>query len=200
MDFSDYEKKPNDAVMQKYSDGVKNILFVGRVAPNKRQEDVIRAFYYYTRFFEPNSRLILVGNYNNLEQYYLELKTFARKLRLNNVVFPGHTSFAEILAYYRTADLFLCQSEHEGFCVPLVEAMYFGKPIVAYDSSAIGETLAEAGVLLKEKDPALTAAVMDQVIRDPQLQQVIRQHQQKNLQRFRHEVVADGYMKILLGD
>ena len=200
MDFSDYEKTPDAAVMKKYSDDTKNILFVGRIAPNKKQEDVIRAFYYYTKLFEPNSRLILVGNYNNLEQYYLELKAYARKLGLTNVVFPGHTSFAEILAYYRTADLFLCQSEHEGFCVPLVEAMYFGKPIVAYDSTAIGETLGLAGVLLKEKDPALTAAVMDQVIRDPQLQQCIADHQKDNLARFRHEAVAEAYMKILLGE
>lgn len=200
MDFSDYDKTPDAAVMKKYSDGVKNILFVGRVAPNKKQEDVIQAFYYYTKMFEPKSRLILVGNYNNLEQYYLELKSYARKLGLTNVVFPGHTSFTEILAYYHTADLFLCQSEHEGFCVPLVESMYFGKPIVAYDSTAIGETLGLAGILLKEKDPALTAAVIDQVLRDSQLQQQIRQYQTENLERFRHETVADAYMKILLGE
>lgn len=200
IDFADYDKTPDQAVMKKCSGGVKNILFVGRIAPNKKQEDVIRAFYYYTKMFEPNSRLILVGNYSKLENYYLKLKRYSRKLGLRNVVFPGHTSFAEILAYYRTADLFLCQSEHEGFCVPLVEAMYFGKPIVAYDSTAVGGTLGLSGILMKDKDPVLTAAVMDQVIRDPGLRQQIAQNQVEDLKRFRHETVAEAYMKILLGE
>ena len=200
MDFADYDMTPDPDVMEKYSDGAKNILFVGRIAPNKKQEDVIRAFYAYTRHFEPNSRLILVGNYSKLENYYLKLKKYAKKLGLTNVIFPGHTTFAQILAYYRTADLFLCQSEHEGFCVPLVEAMHFEKPIVAFDSSAVGETLGEAGILLQEKDPVLTAAVMDQVIRDPRLQQQIRENQKENMLRFRRETVAEAYMKILLGE
>ncbi len=202
MDFSDYDKTPDPQVMEQYGKdkGITNIIFVGRIAPNKKQEDVIRDFYYYTKYFNPNSRLIMVGNYNDLESYYLELKAYARRLGLNNVIFPGHIKFSEILAYYRTADLFLCESEHEGFCVPLVEAMYFGVPIVAYDSTAIGETLGGAGILLQEKDPKLAAAVMDQVIRDPQLQMAIREKQQENLLRFRHETVADAYMKILLGE
>lgn len=200
MDFADYEKTPDPAVMKKYSDGKKNILFVGRIAPKKKQEDVILAFYFYTKYFEPNSRLILVGNYGGMEKYYLELKAYAKKLGLTNVVFPGHTTFAEILAYYRTADLFLCQSEHEGFCVPLVEAMYFGIPIVAYNSSAVGETLGKAGILLDGKDPKLTAAVMDQVLGSGELREQMLQRQKEELERFSHEVVAKDYMKFLLGE
>ncbi len=200
MDFSDYDQTPNPKVMKKYSDGKKNILFVGRIAPNKKQEDVIRAFYYYTKYFEPNSRLILAGSYNGLEKYYLELKTYTKNLGLNNVVFTGHTSFADILAYYRTADLLLCQSEHEGFCVPLVEAMYFGVPIVAFDSSAIAETLGCAGVLLKEKDPAFTAAVIDRILSDKTVIEQIQQLQAEELRRFDHETVAQAYMKFLLED
>lgn len=200
MDFSDYDKAPNPAVMKKYNDGKKNILFVGRIAPNKKQEDVIRAFYYYTKHLESNSRLIIVGSYNGLEQYYLELKAYVKKLGLKNVVFTGHTSFPDILAYYRTADLFLCQSEHEGFCVPLVEAMYFGVPIVTYDSSAIGETLGQAGVLLRDKDPMLTATVIDCILSDENVINQIRQHQKEELKRFDHKNVAQAYVQFLLED
>ncbi len=200
MDFSDYDQAPDPDTVKKYSDGKKNILFVGRIAPNKKQEDVIRAFYYYTKYFEPNSRLILAGNNDGMEQYDCELKAYVKKLGLNNVVFTGHIRFPELLAYYRTADLFLCQSEHEGFCVPLVEAMYFGVPIVAYDSSAVGETLGEAGILLQEKDPKLTAAVMDRVLTDQSLNAQIRARQKDELQRFCHERVAQDYMKFLLGE
>ena len=79
-----------------------------------------------------------------MERYYHRLKSYINALELEDVVFPGHIKFDEILAYYKIADVFLCQSEHEGFCVPLVEAMYFDVPVVAYDSSAIAGSSAGA--------------------------------------------------------
>ncbi|MBO5953719.1 MAG: glycosyltransferase family 4 protein [Oscillospiraceae bacterium] len=200
MDFSDYTKAPDAATVEKYSDGVSNIVFVGRICPNKKHEDLMLDFYYYTKYFNPNSRLILVGNYRGFEGYYLKLKKYAKKLGLTNVVFTGHIKFSQILAYYHTADLFLCESEHEGFCIPLVEAMHFGVPIVAYDSSAIGETLGTGGVLLREKNPRLTASVMDQILRDESLRKTILEQQKENLKRFDSKAVADRYMEFLLGD
>lgn len=183
--YDDYQAEPDSLVMNRYEDGIKNIVFVGRIAPNKKQEDVILDFYYYNKYFNPQSRLILVGNYNNgIESYYLKLKKYANKLGIKNIVFTGHIRFKEILAYYRVADLFLCESEHEGFCVPLVEAMYFDVPIVAYDSSAVGETLGEAGILLKEKNHPLAAAVMDQVIKDNSLQEEMKKQGKKRLSYF----------------
>lgn len=131
--FDDYAKTPSQQVIDRYSDGYTNLIFTGRIAPNKRQEDVIRAFYDYKKFYNPKSRLILVGGHNGMERYYHRLKSYINALELEDVVFPGHIKFDEILAYYKIADVFLCQSEHEGFCVPLVEAMYFDVPVVAYD-------------------------------------------------------------------
>ena len=128
--FDDYAKTPSQQVIDRYSDGYTNLIFTGRIAPNKRQEDVIRAFYDYKKFYNPKSRLILVGGHNGMERYYHRLKSYINALELEDVVFPGHIKFDEILAYYKIADVFLCQSEHEGFCVPLVEAMYFDVPVV----------------------------------------------------------------------
>ena len=198
MDFSDYAQAPDEATVAQYSDGVKNVVFVGRITPNKRHEDIIMDFYYYTKFFEPNSRLILVGNSRGFEGYYMKLQKFVKKLGLKNVVFTGHISFKQILAFYRVADVLLCESEHEGFCIPLVEAMYFGKPIVAFNSSAVGETLGNGGILLEQKNPQFAAAVLDQVIRDETLQTKILEQQKEELKRFDPQKAVDAYLDILL--
>ena len=128
--------------MKLYDDDYVNILFTGRVVPNKKQEDVIEAFYYYKRFIQPKSRLILVGSFAGIDKYHDQLEAYVNKLGLEDVIFTGQIKFDEILAYYQLADLFLCMSEHEGFCVPIVEAMYFNVPVIARDTSAIAWTLA----------------------------------------------------------
>lgn len=153
--FEDYAKAPDRAVLRRYSgDGYVNILFVGRIAPNKRQEDVIRAFYFYRKFFQPKSRLFLVGAYGGMESYYQRLTAYVECLGLtDSVIFPGHIKFNAILAYYKLADVFLCMSEHEGFCVPLTEAMYFDVPIVARAAAAIPDTLGGGGILVRDNDP-----------------------------------------------
>lgn len=199
MNFSDYDIKPNPLILDKFNnDSVTNILFVGRIAPNKKQEDIIKDFFYYHNYFNKNSRLILVGNYTNLEMYYLKLKKYAEKLGVsNNVVFTGHIRFDEILAYYHSADLLLCESEHEGFCVPLVEAMYFDLPIVAYNSSAIGETLGDAGVLLEEKNAVLTATIIDNVLRSEKEKKKISHSQKERLEYFMSEDHLRKLIRIL---
>ena len=200
--FSDYEKAPSDRIINAYSqDGFTNILFVGRLAPNKCQQDVITAFDAYQRNFNPKSRLFIVGN-PCPDSYRDALMEYTRLLGTENVIFTGHTKFDEILAYYHLCDLFLCQSEHEGFCVPLVEAMYFHKPIVAYDSSAIGETLGGGGFLLKEKNPMETAAVMNRILTDNSLRKVIVGNQDERLQYFSYERIRDlfwSYMDEFIG-
>ena len=156
--FEDYEQEPDADVIRKYSDGATNLLFVGRMAPNKKVEDVISAFAYYKEHYDKTARLFLVGSFQETDLYYQYLQKHIKKLGTHDVIFSGHISFQAVLAYYKIADVFLCMSEHEGFCVPLVEAMYFGVPIVAYDSSAIADTLGGAGILLKNKDLKKTAS------------------------------------------
>ena len=191
--FEDYAKQPDRDLMDQYqNDGLINLLFVGRIAPNKKQEDVIRAFYCYQRHYNDRSRLFLVGSDKGMEKYSNELRAYVELLGLKDkVVFTGQIKFNAILSYYRLAHVFVCMSEHEGFCVPLVEAMYFDKPIVAYGSSAIPETLGKGGLILDDKDPEMAAAVIDRVVQDSVLRSYISKMQRERLEAFSYEGVKE---------
>lgn len=197
--FDDYLKEPNREVLQKYSgDGYTNILFTGRIAPNKCQEDLIAAFYQYHKYYNEKSRLILVGNYAGLENYYEKLLKYTEDLGISeNVIFTGHIGFDEILAYYKAADLFLCMSEHEGFCVPLVEAMTFDIPVVAYESTAISSTLGGSGFLLKEKNPLETAGVINYILENNDLREQLVEGQRERLKDFSHETIEKQFLSCL---
>ena len=195
--FDDYRQTPDEATIKKYSDGKKNLVFVGRIAPNKKQENVIRAFYCYKKL-NPESRLILVGSSTGMENYYERLVKYANALGIgDDVIFPGHIKFSEILAYYRLADAFVCMSEHEGFCVPLVEAMFFDVPVIAYDTSAISDTLGGSGVLLDNNDPVFAAAVIDRVLTDDKLRESIIEGQRRRLEDFSYERIRATFEKEL---
>ena len=195
--FDDYKKTPSQKLMDQYKDGNTNIIFVGRVVPNKKHEDVIEAFYYYKKNFDPKSRLFLVGSYSEKETYYNRLKDYIAALGLTDVYFSGHIKFEEILAYYNIADIFLCMSEHEGFCVPLVESMVFDVPIVAYDSCAISYTLGKSGFLLKRKNSLEAAGVIDRVVRDKELKQLLITGQKERLKDFDREKIKTQFTNYL---
>lgn len=186
MNFEEYNKQPNQQLLNKLNDdeGYTNILFVGRIAPNKKQDDLIKSYYYYKKWINPKSRLFLVGSYDGMERYYQELVRLVKHLQLEDVYITGHIPFDHILAYYTSADLFLCMSEHEGFCVPLVEAMHFRIPIIAYNSSAIEETLGHAGFLTLDKDYQAIAELIHLVISNEHLQQKLKLNQTERLQHF----------------
>lgn len=195
--FDDYLKKPNSKVVEKYRDGITNIVFVGRVAPNKKQEDIIQSFYYYKKYFNPKSRLILVGSYRGMERYYERLIKYVEALGVTDVLFTGHIKFDEILAFYKVADVFLCESEHEGFCVPLVEAMFFDVPIVAYDSCAIKYTLGNSGFLMNSKNGLEVAGVLDRIQKDNELSQTLISNQRERLKDFSNETVGKLFEEYL---
>lgn len=197
--FEDYRQTPDEAAVKKYRDGKKNLVFVGRIAPNKKQENIIRAFYCYKKL-NPESRLILVGSSRGMENYLERLVKYAKALGIgDDVIFPGHIKFSEILAYYHVADAFVCMSEHEGFCVPLVEAMFFDIPIIAYDTSAISDTLGGSGVLLDDNSPEFAAAVIDRVLTDEKLRESIIAGQRRRLEDFSYERVRAVFEKELRG-
>lgn len=200
--FEDYKKKPDEDIIRKYTgDGWTNIVFVGRIAPNKRHENLIRTFYHYKKI-NPKSRLILVGSYSGMENYYERLVKYTKSLGLEDVIFTGHIKFNQILAWYRTADVFLCMSEHEGFCVPLVEAMFFDVPVIAYDTSAIADTLGGSGILLKDNDPLFAAMVIDRLVRDESLRGAVVQKQRQRLENFQYEKIRamfEGYLTKFIG-
>lgn len=195
--LDDYKQQPNQKVIEQYQDGKTNIVFMGRVAPNKKQEDIIAAFAMYKKYYNSASRLILVGTYSGMEQYYGQLNQYVQEMRIDDVIFTGHIPFDEVLAYYHVADCFLCMSEHEGFCVPLVEAMFFNIPIIAYNSTAIGETLGDAGWLLEEKKPILTASVMNRILTDHTVRENMLWNQQNRLKDFAYEKVSKQFIRYL---
>jgi L-malate glycosyltransferase len=141
-------------------------LFVGRIAPNKCQHDVVAAFALYRRLADPRARLTLVGGPTS-PRYLRAVQQMADALELGDSVELRHgLSFPQLLAYFRAADVFVCLSEHEGFCVPIVEAMELGLPVVAYASSAVTDTVQDGGVLLADKDPLVVAGAVDDLLTD----------------------------------
>ena len=179
LDLPLYERRPSSVVRRLYDDGRTNVLFVGRIIPNKRIDDLIRSFAFYQKFVNPQSRLLLVGDHRGFERYLDRPSELARELRADEVVFTGQVDDDELYAYYRLADVFLCLSEHEGFGVPLQEAMLFGVPVVAYDKGAVRETLRGGGVLLKEKSPELVAEVLDRVTHGSDLRRAVTASQKR---------------------
>jgi glycosyltransferase involved in cell wall biosynthesis len=166
LDFSMLRAKPDRRILRQYRDGMVNVLFVGRCAPNKRIEDLLNAFYYFQRYVQPASRLIHVGSYAGMEQYHALLLTRMRELQLKNVELVGSVRQDELNAYYEVSRAFLCLSDHEGFCIPLLEAMTHDVPVVAYAAGAVPETLDGAGVLVREKRYDLIAEVLGRVAED----------------------------------
>jgi glycosyltransferase involved in cell wall biosynthesis len=175
LDLARYRQPPSPVTRRLFADGRTNVLFVGRIIPNKRIEDLVAAFAAYRRR-EPRSRLLLVGDYRGHERYYARLRERAVALGLSladDVVFTGHLEHDDLLACYAASHLFLCLSEHEGFCVPLLEAMVFGLPVVAGDAGAVRETLGGAGVLLEDRDPETVAEVLARLRPDGELRRAV---------------------------
>ena len=114
----------------------------------------------------PHSCLTLAGGYAETDSYYQKLQNKIKEEKIENVFFTGHIRFEELIAYYRSADVYLCLSEHEGFCVPLLEASFFEIPIIAYDAGAVPGTLDGAGVLLEDKAPERVADEIDRILND----------------------------------
>src|SRR5215472_7569689 len=145
-----------------------DLLFVGRVVPNKGHAHLIRITAAIRAAVDPRARLFIVGAAG--PRLYMDaIHDLADRLAPSGVIFTGAVSDSQLVAYYQNADVFLSMSEHEGFGVPLVEAMRTGMPIVAYDTSAIAETLSGTGVLVRTPDPMFVAEIIAKVTSDPDL-------------------------------
>ena len=182
MDFSRYELLPDAAMAQRLRDGKKNILFVGRKAPNKCIEDVMLAADYYRTASGRDCRLILCGD-ESMTAYCRRLRELMAELGVE-ILWLGRVNRRELAACYRESHLFLCMSEHEGFCVPLVESMIYDLPVLAYASSAVPETLGGSGVCFTEKNLPYLAAVMDAMLYNESLRAAIIEGQRKRLDYF----------------
>ena len=182
--FAHLDVQPNRVIAGAFDDEWTNILFVGRLIPNKRIEDLIRFFHVYRLKHNPRSRLLLVGSHGGFEDYLAMLRELAVTLRTPDVHFTGQVSDEELTAFYDVADLFLSASEHEGFCVPIVESFYKGIPVLAYAATAVPLTMDGAGVLYETKDPRHVAALMHTVLSDTALQDRVVRAQEAALDRL----------------
>ncbi len=197
LDFSMLRAKPDRRILRQYRDGMANILFVGRCAPNKKIEDLLNAFYYFQRYVQPASRLIHVGSHAGMEQYHALLLTRARELQLKNVEMVGSVRQDELNAYYEVSRAFLCLSDHEGFCIPLLEAMTHDVPVVAYAAGAVPETLDGAGVLVREKRFDLIAEVLGRVAEDEPLRAALLKGQRERLARYEKQDLEADLKRLL---
>jgi len=149
--------------------GGRDWLFVGQMLPHKAHHDVVKALACARSSVDPDARLHLVGR-ESCPPYVEALRRFVRDLGLEEAVcFAGSVSAAELAAYFEASDVFVCCSDHEGFCAPLIEALHHELPVVAYGAAAVPETLVDAGLVLTTKEPVLVAAAVDRVTGDDRL-------------------------------
>ncbi|MGD0875614.1 MAG: glycosyltransferase family 4 protein [Acidimicrobiales bacterium] len=170
VDTANFYSPPDQRVVDRFEAarlrGGHDWLFVGQMLPHKAHHDVIKALACARKMFDPEARLHLVGR-ESCRAYADALRRFVSALGLTGAVeFVGSISPSELSAYYASADVFVCCSDHEGFCVPLLEAMHHRLPIVAYGVTAVPETLLDAGIVLPSKSPALVAAAVQRVLTD----------------------------------
>ncbi len=177
---------PDRRVKRQFGDGRTNILFVGRCVANKCIEDLIGTIAVYTKTVDSNARLIQVGSYAGSEPYYAFLLARCRELGLDaEVHLAGSVPQAKLNAYYEVANVFLSMSAHEGFCIPLLEAMVHDLPVIAHGTAAVPETLDGAGVVFKEKNFELVAETIGRVVSDAALRNAIIAGQRERLDRYR---------------
>lgn len=196
-DFVHLDVPPNTMTSDRFDDGWTNVLFVGRVIPNKKFEDVIRAFHVYRTRHNPRSRLLLVGSYGGFERYLAMLNGLVARLGTPDVHFLGHVTNEELTALYDVADLFLCASEHEGFCVPLIEAFYKQVPVLAYAATAVPATMDGGGVLYETKDPFEVARVMAAMLDDADVEDAVVASQDAALARLGRKDFAGTLLRFV---
>jgi len=160
--------KPDFNILNKYNDEKVNILSVGRVAPNKGFAELIEVFAVYNKYFNKESRLIIVGDrHPRLAAYINYLNDKVNKLNLgDSIVFTDKVSDEQLKSYFLVSKIFILTSYHEGFCIPLVEAMSLKIPVLAYGSTAVADTIDDGGIVWEDLDIGLMAVTIDEIVTD----------------------------------
>lgn len=174
----------------------RNILFVGRIARNKKYEDVLRVFSCYKENFDKDCNLILVGSKSD-RVYYQALRDYIQQEIIQDVFFFDHISDQALKAFYSCADVFLCMSEHEGFCLPIIEAMQNGVPVIAYAAAAIPDTMGDAGIQVETKDAKEISELIDRIIHDEKFRSEIIDIQYARTKDINVEKYSDRIVDIL---
>lgn len=186
----------SDKILKEYSNA-KNFIFVGRVVWNKCQDDIIKSFAVYNRYYNSNSNLFIIGD-NSMLGYRQELQSLIVKLNIEDkVYFTGKVSEEDLKAYYEIADVFLCMSEHEGFGVPLLEAMKMEVPVISFASSAIPETMGGAGILVTEKNYAYIGTLLNEILIEKDLYNKIVEKQKNRIKKLNETDTEKILLEIL---
>ena len=197
--LEDYDTPHSRAYYNLLKDERKNIIFVGRITPNKKIEDLIKVLFFYKKYLSPSIRLIVAGNTNTLPKYFHAVRDLASRFYLTSedIVFTGHIPFEELLSVYRLGDVFLSMSEHEGFCLPLIESSYFSTPVVAYDAGAVAETLDGSGIVFKEKIVPDVAGLLERVLFDEPLNKKLKELQALRIEKYKKDSEPEKLFALL---
>lgn len=191
---------PRTPSLEKWlDDGLTNFLFVGRMVPNKKVEDVIRLAEHYKRYVDAHYRFIFVGRHDGVPRYTNMLRALIAELGWmpDRFLFTGPVPDRELAAYYRCSSVYISMSEHEGFCVPLLEAMAADLPILAYSCTAIPDTLGGAGVQFAPKDFEHAAELLGMLAFDDGLRAAVIEGQRRRLAHFEIGRVGDALRRIV---
>lgn len=173
-------------------------LFVGKLLPHKAAHDLVKAFALYKRVYDTAATLALVGGHP-VPTYRTAVEGFATTLGVgDSVSLPGAVSDAELAKWYSAAAVFVCLSDHEGFCFPLLEAMQRGVPIVAFDAGAVGDTLGDAGVLIRDKAPSKVAATVHRVLSDEPLRHALADAGRARLECFGTPSIQRQFVDVVM--
>jgi len=194
-DLDDIE--PDERQIDRYDDQMGNILFVGRIVPNKCIEDLILAFRWINKAIDAKSRLIIVGSDRSCPSYFAMLKLLAYRLDLNNVCFEGFLNESELAACYCCADVFVCTSRHEGYCLPLVEAMKYGVPVIARAIGGMPQAMDGAGVLYEGLSSDILGELIAKIMWDEALRKRLISSQEQRLERIRARDLKAEWSRLL---
>ena len=183
---------PVPALERLLGDGLVNILFVGRIAPNKKIEDHIRLAEQYKRYVDIYYRFIFVGRYDAVPRYHAAVRALIAEFQMlpDRFWFTGPVPDRELAAYYRHAHAYVSLSEHEGFCVPIVEAMAMDVPVLAYGAAAVPETMGGAGVTFAPKDLEFAAEMLGALVYDEPFRRDVIAGQRLRVQDFGPHSIA----------
>ena len=187
VDFDRILQAPRQpALEQVLSDDLTNFLFVGRIVPNKKIEDFIRLAEHYKRYVDTEYRFIFVGKTDGIPRYYDTVRALMAEFQMptDRFIFTGPVPDNDLATYYRTARVYISLSEHEGFCVPLLEAMSADVPVLAYASTAIPDTLGGAGMQFAPKDLEFAAELLGELTYDDSLRARVIDGQRERIRAF----------------
>lgn len=175
------------------------MLTIGRVVPNKMLEDLIMVFYHYNKSIDSNGKFVIVGDYGITGSftYHYMLQKLIKELGLTNIYFSNKVDFQTLLGFYHWANIYITMSRHEGFCVPVVEAMHFGIPVLATNACAIPETLGNSGVLLNNRDFMEIAELVHVVLKDEKLRGQIINGEKERARQFARDRIENMFREFI---